>query len=254
MVRAVYNILTVFVFMLSVFVYGVITDLFVRDESKKLKKRVGFLHRITKIGTKMVGIKVNTDKQLNIDNPHFIVSNHLSYLDIIIIASLHKTVFISTTEVGSTGFFGKLASYGGAVFIDRKNRLKVKEDLENIKKILQQDINVVIFLEGTTSNGDGVLPFKSSFLEVVFHTKKPVSGLCIKYKNFNSKPIDQSIRELIYYYGDHQLVSHMFRFLLNLRRLEVEVRDAGVFFTDHYPSRKEMAAEIHQKISNLYRL
>lgn len=252
MIRSVYNFLIVSFFMLLVLIYGVITDLLVWDEIKRLKLRAGFLHRVTRLGSRMIGIKIDHTKNVCDDGAHFIVSNHLSYLDIVVISCLYKTVFVSTTEVSSTKFFGRLAEYGGSLFIDRKNRLKVKHDLEKIKTILENNISIVIFLEGTTSNGDGVLPFKSSFLEVVFQTGKPVLGLCIRYRLFNGKPVDQNIRDMIYYYGDHQLVSHLTAFLSSLRTLDVEVKEVGLFFTQDYPSRKELANQLHQKISTVY--
>lgn len=252
MLRPIYNFFIVSFFMLVIIVYGILTDILVWDEVKRVKLRVGLLHRITRIGTRLIGIKINHQKSLQTEGSHFIVSNHLSYLDIIIISSLFKTVFVSTTEVGSTKFFGRLSKYGGAVFIDRKNRLKVKDDIENIKNILKNDINVVVFLEGTTSNGDGVLPFKPSFLEVVFQTDKPVLGLCIKYRSFNGRPVDKDIRDMIYYYGDHQLTNHLVKFLVSLKRMEVDVKEAGIFLTKDFPSRKELANHLHQKISNLY--
>ncbi|MEJ5172840.1 MAG: lysophospholipid acyltransferase family protein [Hydrogenothermaceae bacterium] len=252
MFRAIYNFIIVSSFMLTVLIYGILTDLLVWDEIKRVKMRAGFLHRITKMGTRLIGININMEKNNCPGNSYFIVSNHLGYLDIVILSAICKTVFISTTEVGSTKFFGRLARYGGSIFIDRKNRLKVKYDLENIKSILKNNINVTIFLEGTTSNGDTVLPFKSSFLEVVFQTDRPVVGLCIKYKTFNGKQIDKNIRDMIYYYGDHQLTSHLVKFLLSLKDLEVEIKNAGLFLTQDYPSRKELANQLHHEISKLY--
>lgn len=252
MFRSAYNFLVVSFFMLLVLVYGVITDLLVWDEVKRSKLRAGFLHRIARVGSRMIGIRINHTGDTHSDVAHFIVSNHLSYLDIVVISSIYRTVFVSTTEVGSAKFFGRLAKYGGSLFIDRKNRLRVKQDMENIKTILENHTSIVIFLEGTTSNGDGVLPFKSSFLEVVFQTGKPVLGLCIKYRLFNGKPVDEKTRDLIYYYGDHKLASHLTGFLASLRTLDVEVKEVGLFFTQDYPSRKELATQLHQKISDIY--
>lgn len=252
MIRPVYNFFVVSFFMLMVLVYGVVTDLVVWNETKRLKLRADFLHRIARAGSRMIGIRINHTESIHNEGAHFIVSNHLSYLDIIVISAVYRTVFVSTTEVGSTKFFGRLARYGGSLFIDRKNRLRVKQDLENIKTILEKDTNIVIFLEGTTSNGDGVLPFKSSFLEVVFQTGKPVLGLCIKYHLFNGKPVDESTRDLVYYYGDHQLITHLINFLSSLRRLDVEVKEVGLFFAQDYPSRKELANQLYHRISSIY--
>lgn len=253
MLRPLYNITVVFMWMIFVFVCGFMLDIFVRDRNRKLKYKTDILHFATKTGTKMIGIKVNANRNFLHNHPYFIVSNHLSYLDIVIIASLYKTVFVSTTEVRSSSFFGRLSSYAGAVFIDRKNRFKVKEDMENIKEILQNGVNVSIFLEGTTSNGCSVLPFKSSFLEVVFNTNKPVIGLCIRYRSFNSKPIDEVSRDIVYYYADnHRLITHIFKFLTKLKSLEVDLDEVGVFLAQDYSSRKEMANDLHKEISAVY--
>lgn len=252
MLKAVYNFLVVFSFMVMVLFFGIFTDLFVWNETKRLKLRVEFLHRITKIGTKLIGIKIKHTKNADLKGAHFIVSNHLSYLDIVVLSSLYKTVFVSTTEVESIRFFGRLAKYGGSIFIDRKNRLNIKQDLNHVKQVLENGINIVIFLEGTTSNGDGILSFKSSFLEVVFQTDKPVVGICIKYRFFNQKEIKADNRDYVYYYADHTLLPHLVKFLSSLKSLEVDVREAGIFLTKDYPSRKHMANNLHHKISTLY--
>ncbi|MCX7738609.1 MAG: 1-acyl-sn-glycerol-3-phosphate acyltransferase [Hydrogenothermaceae bacterium] len=252
MFRGIYNILVVFSFMLAVFLHGLALDLLVKNELRRLNRKIDFLHKVAKLGTKLIGIRIKEVGGDHNRKASFIVSNHLSYLDIIIISSLYRSVFVSTTEVGSSKFFGKLASYGGAIFIDRTKRTALKEDIQKVKDVIEKDTNVAIFLEGTTSNGDGVLPFKSSFLEVVFKTGKPVFGLCLKYTAFNSKPVDQEVREFIYYYGDHVLLPHVLRFLYHLKSLEVEVKEVGFFSPENYQSRKELATELYNRISTVY--
>ncbi|MEZ0323878.1 MAG: lysophospholipid acyltransferase family protein [Hydrogenothermaceae bacterium] len=252
--RGLYNISIVLFCISLILVYGVFSEIFIRDESNRLIKRARFLNKVSKFGLKLIGIKVYFKGRVNLSGEEgvFIVSNHLSYIDIVIISSIFETAFVSTTEVKSDKIFGKLASFSGSVFIDRKNRLKVREDMEKLETVLNNKINLCIFLEGTTSNGDRVLPFKSSYLEVVFKTQKPVLALCIKYKRFNSIEIGVENRDYVYYYGDHKLLNHILRFLLNLKTLDVEVIDVGLYMPKDFPSRKELSGVLQTDISEVY--
>ena len=121
-----------------------------------------FYHKICR---RIFGIKIKTVGKVSVNFPILLISNHASYLDIIILGSLFKTSFVAKREVEKWPLFGILAKLQNTIFIDRKiSSLKIQEN--KIIKHLNKKKNLVIFPEGTSSDGNEVLPFKSSLFNI----------------------------------------------------------------------------------------
>jgi 1-acyl-sn-glycerol-3-phosphate acyltransferase len=110
-----------------------------------------------------------------------LISNHVSYLDILVLSSLTPAVFVAKREVKSWPVMGLLAQMGGMVFIDRQRRMHVGEVNDKIQNALNDGVLVVVFPEGTSSDGKTILPFKSSLLEPASQQKHPLTIGCIEY-------------------------------------------------------------------------
>ncbi len=110
--------------------------------------------------------------------------------------------------------------------------------------------NVVLFPEGTTSDGREVKPFKTSFLDAAAGSGVQVLPVCIKYKKANGEDIGPENGPLVYYHGDVTFFGHFFRFL-NLRRVDVELRELEVI--EPGQTRKELAETAYEIISAAYR-
>src|SRR6266403_2862272 len=91
-----------------------------------------------------------------------LVSNHLSYLDIMVLCSLAPSIFVAKREVKHWPVFGWFARLGGTLFADRERRTQVGQLANAMRSVLNQGALVVLFPEGTSSDGQTVLPFKSS--------------------------------------------------------------------------------------------
>ena len=121
-----------------------------------------FYHKLCR---RIFGIKIKTFGKVSINSPILLISNHASYLDIIILGSLFKTSFIAKKEISKWPLFGILAKLQNTIFIDRRvSSLKNQEN--QIIKHLNEKKNLVIFPEGTSSDGNRVLPFKSSLFNI----------------------------------------------------------------------------------------
>ena len=110
-----------------------------------------------------------------------LVSNHLGYLDVLVIASLAPAVFVAKSEVKSWPVIGWLTQLGGTLFVDRGRRTHVSRVNDAIQAVLEQGALVVLFPEGTSSDGRTVLPFKSSLLEPAAQSAHPISVSAIQY-------------------------------------------------------------------------
>jgi 1-acyl-sn-glycerol-3-phosphate acyltransferase len=150
-------------------------------------------------------------------------ANHTGWLDIPILSSLAPVSFVAKSEVGGWPFFGTLARLQGTVFI-RREKTKAAEARDEIKKRLLQGDALVIFPEGTSSDGNRVLPFRSALLSaaelivgedadhhVIHAAVQPVS---VAYVGLHGMPMGRETRPFFAWYGDMELVPHLWEALL----------------------------------------
>jgi len=169
-----------------------------------------------------------------------VVSNHLSYLDILVLSAITPAVFVSKSEVRRWPVFGWFARLSGTLFVQRIRRSDVARLNQQITQVLDTGVPVVLFPEGTSSDGQQVLPFKSSLLEPVLKQNHPVCASLIRYSL-----TDGLASEDVCYWGDMTLFPHLIN-LLSKRRVR-----AFVSFTPVQESpncRKELARHLHSEV------
>src|SRR5947208_9439187 len=114
--------------------------------------------------------------------PFFLVCNHLSYTDIGALRAVVKGIFVAKGEVQNWFLAGRICRDFGTIFIDRKNRRDIPRAGEEIVKRLDAGEGVIVFPEGTSTKGEDILPFNSSFLQFAAQIDLPVSYAAISYK------------------------------------------------------------------------
>ena len=119
-------------------------------------------HRYHKLVCRLLGIRVKVIGSLDTARPALLVSNHVSWLDIPALSSAGPVCFVAKAEVSRWPFVSLLAKLQRTVFVDRTRRTLVKNKASEIADRLAQGDNIVLFAEGTSSDGNRVLPFRSS--------------------------------------------------------------------------------------------
>ncbi len=171
-----------------------------------------------------------------------LVCNHVSYVDILVLASLAPTMFVAKREVKSWPVMGLLAQLGGTLFIDRQRRMHVGEVNDDIQRALDDGALVIVFPEGTSSDGRTVLPFKSSLLEPAAQTNHPLTVARIDYVQENSGDSKVS------YWGDDVFFPHLLN-LLSRDQIRATIQFAPV---EHRSTdRKGLARQLHEQVSGL---
>ncbi len=181
-----------------------------------------------------------------------IVANHVSYVDVLVIASLIPSVFITSVELGSTLFLGMLARLGGSMFVERRKTSGLKGEIAMIARVLDDRFPVTLFPESTTSNGDRVQPFRNSLFEAAVAAGTDILPICLRYTKIDDKAPTARERDAVFYYGGMTFSRHVPK-LLSLKSVAVDViplKDIKVYA---HASRKELAAAAHAAISTAYR-
>ncbi len=254
LIRQSIKILLFFIIVVTFLLISSITDLIVRDRRKKLISFSRIASFYGKISLMLFGVKIkliNLDRYKGTNENYMIVSNHLSYIDIFVIYSVMPSVFVANAELEQEFPLGAVTRYGGGVFVERRNRSRLLDDMDNVSSVLKMGLNIVLFPEGTTSNGEGVAPFKAPFLKSAINSCTDVLPLCIKYKKINTQDINKDNRDLIFYYGGITFFEHFFRFL-TLKEIEVELQALEKIKVDSKMTRKELSKIAYDKISTAY--
>ncbi|CCG41563.1 1-acyl-sn-glycerol-3-phosphate acyltransferase [Magnetospirillum molischianum DSM 120] len=189
--------------------------------------------------------------------PALFVSNHASYLDIIVLGSLIPACFIAKAEVAGWPGFGLLARLARTVFVDRRPSATARER-DSVRHRLESGDSLILFAEGTSNDGNQVLPFKSALLSVAETgfsgadgtiRPLPVQPVSLAYTRLDGLPITRAMRPFLAWYGDMTLVGHLLG-ALGLGRVTVEVTFHPATSLASFPSRKELTVHCHDLIAN----
>lgn len=142
-----------------------------------------------------------------------IASNHISWIDIIVLGSIAPISFVAKQEVKDWPVFGALAKWQNSVFIDRSTRLGAKEQANIINQRLLDGDNIVLFPEGTTSDGNFIYPFKSSLFGALgvgdAAISSPIQPVSIAYNKLCGLPMGRFKRPLAAWPGDIEIGPHL---------------------------------------------
>ena len=169
-----------------------------------------------------------------------VVSNHLSYLDIVILSSVMPCFFVSKAEVGRWPYFGKAARTGGTLFIDRRSRASTMQVAGQIAERLELPVPVLLFPEGTSTDGAQVLPFHSSLFEPAVAARAPVTADAVRYM------LEDGARERdLCWFGDAGFLPHLWK------TLGTAGFSAQVTFGEPqvYPDRRTAANSTHDEVA-----
>jgi len=183
---------------------------------------------------------------------YFMVCNHMSYLDIIILSAIRSSVFITSVDMGQKFFLGDIAKIGGSFFVDRKNRKKIKEEVKALETLVEQGFDVFLFPEGTSSNGmQGVLPFKKSLFRVPFGAQVPLIPICLKYKTIDGKPFSLENCDQVTWHSKMPFAPHLNQ-LTRRKEVFVEVQYMDPVHPVDFETHGDLSQHIHSLISKKY--
>jgi 1-acyl-sn-glycerol-3-phosphate acyltransferase len=226
-----------------VIVVFALCDLGLRSLAGRLdvKGRAHWLHRWTRRALRWMGIDVRADGQP--PGAGVLISNHLGYLDVFVMSAIAPTVFVSNDDVSRWPLAGTLARLSGTVFIDRRRRADVIRVGEALAPIIEVGQPVALFLEGTSTGGDRVLPFHSSLLAPAVRKGWTVTPAHITYVAEGA-----SVSSDLAYWGDAVFLPHFLN-VMGLRRSEARVRFGRPRLAEG--DRRQLAVQLHEEVCTL---
>ena len=180
-----------------------------------------------------------------------IVCNHQSYLDILALAAFSPVQFVAKREVRDWPVIGLMAKLAGTIFIDRSSTRQSMCCTLEIAKSLEQGLNVLVFPEGTSSNGLQVLPFKPMLMLAALKTQLPVLPLTLNYVSINQQPMTEKSLALCCWYGEMEFIKHFWN-VLALWQIEVSLELHSMLNPPHPATSQELARLAHEKVASRF--
>jgi 1-acyl-sn-glycerol-3-phosphate acyltransferase len=210
--------------------------------STRMAGRVPLLvHRVV---VRLIDAKVTVKGEQCKEGAVLFVSNHASYADISIIGAHIRGCFVAKAEVAKWPLFGICAKLSRTVFVDRRARY-ARQQAEHMKERFQKGDRLIFFAEGTTSDGNRVLPFRSSLFATaeIEVDGKPVTvqPVSIAYTRLDGIPMGRHLRPFFAWYGDMEMFSHLWG-IVGVGRSTVVLEFHKPVSIRDFPDRKALAA------------
>lgn len=160
------------------------------------------VQRASRAALKAFNIEVQATNPPGNGKRFLIVCNHLGFIDIFAIASSVPTLFVTSVEMKETPVLGLITEMGACMYVERRSRSNIHNEIKEIEAALNDGFNVVIFPEGRATNGERVLPFKKSLLMACSGSEANVMPAVINFKLINGEPMQSKFRDWVCWYDD----------------------------------------------------
>jgi len=171
-----------------------------------LERRAAWNHSCAKLVMKALGIRLKITGRP--PERGLLVSNHLSYLEVLVFGAALPCYLVSKAEIANWPFFGPLARAGGTLFVDRSSRASAEAVSGQIAERLKGPVPVLFFPEGTSTDGGQLLRFHSRFFTPAVDAGVPITAASVRYV-----PEDGSPERELCWFGDEAFLPHIWKVL-----------------------------------------
>lgn len=182
---------------------------------------------------------------------YVIIANHVSYVDGIVLGSIFPIVFVSKREVKKWPIVGQWNVLCGTIFINRQRKKEVGALVREMTRKLRQEANILLFPEGTSTNGEKMLPFQTVPLAAPLRSRSIIVPVTLAYTTIDEQPVTAVNRDFVYWYGDMDFVTHFWD-LLGRRGVEVLVtlqpKIECFRYADNSAGRKKLAEACYNRV------
>jgi len=210
---------------LSIVVLALVRLIFFFHPEQKKRVTANTVYLFGKLFVFIIDVKVKLSGETDLLRKKgvFFVSNHFGYIDGIIASSLTPLVFIAKSDLRNWPFFGFFSFLSDTIFVNRTSPAKIKKEIDRIVSFLNTNVNVILFPEGTSTDGSRLLPFKSSFFAAPQAAESLIVPLAITYDSVDNQKLSEENKDLLHWYGTMDFFTHLLK-VLSLRKIVINVK------------------------------
>ena len=193
-----------------------------KQRGRRLRTIVAINSFLGKTALRLLNMQVQTDGDVPTARNFLIVSNHMSYIDPLVLFNAFRGVFVTSVEVRENKTLGPLCRLSECYFVERRNKFNIKQEIADIGQYLRLGCNVVFFPEGTSTNGEQILRFKSSFFQIAVNENATILPVCLQYLQIDGEDVTPANRDSLYWYGNMGFFEHLV-LILSLRQVKARI-------------------------------
>lgn len=218
---------------------------------RRFRKTAPYIARWARLGAFCLGVKVRSQGPLPAPGS-LVVANHQGYVDIVTIGSLFPCIFVARHDMRGWPLFGQLAASGATIFLNRQNKRAGMRGVALVRQALQVGATVIAFPEGTSTDGTGLLPFRTGIFQAAVEAQAPVVPAGIRYLTLDGEPIDESNRHRVGWFRGEPFLQHLLQ-LGSCRRVEALVSLGAPLLPPH-EDRRTLAQQAEEGVRELLHL
>lgn len=209
---------------------------------------------VSKIGLRIFNVKVRKNfAPVDQNENYLIVSNHLSYLDILIISSYFPTCFVTSNEMKETPFLGQMCLLGGCLFVERRSRSGITAEVKELSNALADGLNVVIFPEATSTNGEAVIRFRRPLFQAAMTSHSKVLPVCLNYRTLDGEKLTLKNRDKVFWYGDMAFLGHALKLFAH-KSIVAELTVMKSLNSEDFADKNTLAEKCFELVSEEYQI
>jgi 1-acyl-sn-glycerol-3-phosphate acyltransferase len=200
----------------------------------------------------VMNVRVQIINPPDFKNHYLIVSNHTGFLDIFLMNAYSTGLFITSVEMRNTPVLGWVTDAGGCLYVERRDRSNISNEVLKIRHVLQKGFNVILYPEGTSSDGAQVLPFKRTLITAAVGVV-PILPAVINYDLVNDQPMHHKYRKAVFWYGDYHFSTSIIR-AFALKSINLSLKFLEPVSINQTDNKAEVAEILHERIASHYKI
>ncbi|MEN0058852.1 MAG: lysophospholipid acyltransferase family protein [Bdellovibrio sp.] len=246
--RGAYRLVAFILIVLIFLVWSFVCHLFVRDPDKRLQRFSRNSQFFCGLILRSFNLQLKIVNRPSLDQKFLLVSNHMGFVDILMLASCIPMVFVTSNEMRETPFLGLLTEMGGCIYVERRSRTRILEEMKSIAAVLQRGFRVVLYPEATSTNGERVLPFKKTLLMAAAYADVPIQPVVVNFREINGEAFTLKWRDHVCWYGDIPFITSLWK-SLTLKSVKAEVEFLDQVTTTPEEDRGLVAEKVHAMVA-----
>lgn len=225
----------------------------VKDINQR-KRRFAVLERdIQGLCCRLFGVKVKLINEPPKNVHGLFVGNHLGFLDILVIGGSRPLLFVTSQEMRETPFLGLLTEMAGCIYVERRSRTGIQDELKNLVDSLKAGHSICLFPEATSHNGERVLPFKRTLMTAAAHARVPIFPYTFNFTEIDGEPFTLKNRDSVCWYGSIPFHTALFA-TFSLKSVTAEIKFHEPFYYKLDMDRGQVADSLHDQIANDFKV
>jgi lyso-ornithine lipid O-acyltransferase len=200
---------------------------------------------------KAFNVTLIVKNEITQEEQSLLVGNHLGFIDIVCLQAIQPAVFITSLEMKNTPVLGQITDLGGCAYVDRRNRMKIHEELKDIVQVLKDGFRVVLYAESVASNGEQVLPFKKTLMMAASYSGRPIRPFVFNFRQVNGGAVEFRHRDSLCWYGDQDFFSAVWR-SLQLDSITCEIEFLPQIYATPEDDRTSLAEKVHRLVAERF--